>query len=173
MVPKRHHVMKLYRKGERKIYGPVSSVSGKPLESTESYYQEVDPAELELKAVKVLGELKGALRDALDEICRLCVRLNPQHKNCQSCEDMEQRRRIIADLESSTDLEEIKALGRSEEEIRAAIKILSTKYSSKRGVGETIAMAEYCLGKDNYLAKLFAPPSASKQDKPKEETGET
>ena len=50
--------------------------------------------------------------------------------------------------------------GRSEDEIRRAIKILSTKYSSKRSIGETIAMAEYCLGKENYLAKLFHPPAS-------------
>lgn len=68
-------------------------------------------------------------------------------------------------------LEPIAESRRSEAEIRAAIKTLSTKYSSKRGVGETIAMAEYCLGKDNYLGKLFAP-SGSNQGEEKEESSE-
>ena len=32
------------------------------------------------------------LKDALREICRMCVRLNPQHKDCTSCEEMERSR---------------------------------------------------------------------------------
>ena len=32
------------------------------------------------------------LKDALKEICRLCVEINPQHKNCTSCEEMERSR---------------------------------------------------------------------------------
>ena len=32
------------------------------------------------------------LKDALKEICRMCVRLNPQHENCTSCEEMERSR---------------------------------------------------------------------------------
>lgn len=39
------------------------------------------------------------LKDALQEICRLCVRLNPQHEGCQSCEDMEERRKALAKAE--------------------------------------------------------------------------
>lgn len=48
----------------------------------------------------LIPELVEELKRALDEICRLCVLLNPQHETCQSCEDMEAMRRIIAKAES-------------------------------------------------------------------------
>ncbi len=32
------------------------------------------------------------LEDALKEICKMCVRLNPQHEGCTSCEEMERSR---------------------------------------------------------------------------------
>ena len=39
-----------------------------------------------------LDDLYEGLEDALREICRMCVRLNPQHENCTSCEEMERSR---------------------------------------------------------------------------------
>lgn len=48
-------------------------------------------------------DLYEELKDALQEICRLCVRLNPQHENCTSCEDMEQRRKAIAKADGTTE----------------------------------------------------------------------
>ena len=36
-----------------------------------------------------------ALEEANDVICRLCIRLNPQHKDCTSCNDIEDTREPI------------------------------------------------------------------------------
>lgn len=41
-------------------------------------------------------ELLEELKDALRHICYLCKRLNPQHENCTSCDDMGIRRQILA-----------------------------------------------------------------------------
>ncbi len=39
------------------------------------------------------------LKDALREICRMCVRLNPQHEGCSACEEMERSRLPLAKAE--------------------------------------------------------------------------
>ena len=44
-------------------------------------------------------DLYKGLKDALREICRLCVRLNPQHENCMSCEEMERSRKPLLKAE--------------------------------------------------------------------------
>ena len=43
-----------------------------------------------------ISDLYEGLKDALREICRMCVRLNPQHENCTSCEEMERSRLPLA-----------------------------------------------------------------------------
>ena len=54
---------------------------------------------LGLKDLASAPDLCEGLKDALQEICRLCVRLNPQHENCKSCEDMTERRKALAKAE--------------------------------------------------------------------------
>ena len=44
-------------------------------------------------------DMREGLKDALREICRMCVRLNPQHENCTSCEEMERSRRPLLKAE--------------------------------------------------------------------------
>ena len=39
--------------------------------------------------------LEQVIEDGLT-ICRLCRRLNPQHTECDSCEDLEDRKKLIA-----------------------------------------------------------------------------
>lgn len=52
-------------------------------------------AQLMVQAPKLYEELVKA-----DEtICELCKRLNPQHKDCTSCEDREGRLKAIAKVE--------------------------------------------------------------------------
>ena len=46
-----------------------------------------------------LDGLYEGLEDALREICRMCVRLNPQHENCTSCEEMERSRLPLSKAE--------------------------------------------------------------------------
>ncbi len=38
-------------------------------------------------------------RELLKVMCELCIRLNPQHENCQSCEEIEGYRRAFAKAE--------------------------------------------------------------------------
>jgi hypothetical protein len=40
-------------------------------------------------------------------ICQMCVRLNPQHKDCLSCEDMEETQEFIKE-QTGKDWEKIK-----------------------------------------------------------------
>ena len=44
-------------------------------------------------------DLYEGLNDALTEICRMCVRLNPQHKDCKSCEEIERSRQPLRKAE--------------------------------------------------------------------------
>ena len=44
-------------------------------------------------------DLYEGLKDALKEICRMCVRLNPQHENCTACEEMERSRQPLLKAE--------------------------------------------------------------------------
>ena len=39
--------------------------------------------------------LREALDDADTDICRLCKRLNPQHADCQHCQEHDARRKLI------------------------------------------------------------------------------
>ncbi len=58
-------------------------------------------AERIVKAVNSYDAMKDGLKDALREICRMCVRLNPQHENCTSCAEMERSRRPLLEAEGN------------------------------------------------------------------------
>lgn len=35
------------------------------------------------------GDIYEALKECMESLCSCCKRLNPQHKNCTSCEEIE------------------------------------------------------------------------------------
>lgn len=45
-------------------------------------------------------ELLDALKEAKEEVCILCQRLNPQHRDCTSCETVDKWDAIIAKAEN-------------------------------------------------------------------------
>jgi hypothetical protein len=49
-----------------------------------------------LKAEAKVDGLVEAFSDADEEICCLCIRLNPRHKNCTSCDDHGKILEVIA-----------------------------------------------------------------------------
>ena len=68
-------------------------------------YNEVKECEANAHLIASAPDLHKGLEGALDEICVLCKRLNPQHASmddyagCTSCEDMEQRRLALSKAE--------------------------------------------------------------------------
>ena len=58
-------------------------------------------AEANANLIAASPKLYEGLRDALREICRMCVRINPQHKNCTSCEEMERSRLPLREAEGN------------------------------------------------------------------------
>ena len=52
----------------------------------------INEAEANANLIAASPDTYEGLKDALREICRMCVRLNPQHENCTSCEEMERSR---------------------------------------------------------------------------------
>lgn len=45
--------------------------------------------------ISAAPEMFKSFIDACDMICSLCIRLNPQHKDCPSCEDLDDLRKPI------------------------------------------------------------------------------
>ena len=41
------------------------------------------------KLIAAAPEMLDALIESRNLVCRLCIRLNPQHKNCTSCDEVE------------------------------------------------------------------------------------
>lgn len=41
------------------------------------------------------NKMLEALIDSCEIICNLCIRLNPQHKNCNSCDELDDLRKPI------------------------------------------------------------------------------
>ena len=42
-------------------------------------------------------DLRVLLSDCLYDLCQLCIRLNPQHKDCKQCNDTDDYRDAIND----------------------------------------------------------------------------
>ena len=58
---------------------------------------------------KQQNELFENTFDLCEEFCQMCIRLNPQHENCKSCDDLEYWRKPIVDMTGKT-WEEIKEI---------------------------------------------------------------
>ena len=75
----------------------------------------VDPVRLtELEQQR--NELFENTFDLCEEFCQMCIRLNPQHENCPSCDDLEYWRKPLVDM-----------TGKSWQEIRELFKWTITK----------------------------------------------
>lgn len=48
-----------------------------------------------MKDKKKIEQLKELLGDCLHDLCQLCVRLNPQHEDCEQCDDTDYFREAI------------------------------------------------------------------------------
>ena len=59
--------------------------------------------ELEKRLDENKYELYEELLEADAVICELCIRLNPQHANCEWCDDREPRLKLIAKIEGVRD----------------------------------------------------------------------
>lgn len=54
---------------------------------------------IQVRITDLLAErdrLRVLYKAGLKRICELCVVINPQHENCHSCEEMEERREALA-----------------------------------------------------------------------------
>lgn len=89
--------MKLYRKRERKIEGPVSPVSDKPLESTQTYYEEVSPADLDKMNLTALGVWKELRARVVATLANQTLDISQQEAVARIMSDIES-------LESAADL---------------------------------------------------------------------
>jgi len=58
-----------------------------------------NPTEANARLIAAAPELLSELKEADEEICHLCKRLNPQHKNCTICDDRQDRLKTIAKAE--------------------------------------------------------------------------
>lgn len=63
-------------------------------------------AELIVKAVNSHPELVEALKESLELTCSLCVRLNPQHKDCNWCNDTNDIREALKKAEGGREEKE-------------------------------------------------------------------
>ena len=86
-----------YTKGKRSLTGQDDSGAVNVFTNKELIATFRHRADAQLDAAA--PELYEGLKDALKEICRMCVKLNPQHKNCTSCEEMERSRLPLAKAE--------------------------------------------------------------------------
>jgi hypothetical protein len=60
-----------------------------------------DEAEANAILIALAPDLLKELISMLDELCRTCRLLNPQHANCNSCEGTEKARVLIAKAEGT------------------------------------------------------------------------
>jgi len=94
-----------YTKGEWKLVQPASrqiEVLGYTgMIATLRLNSLMTPQEIQANAhlIATAPKLYEGLKDALKEICKMCVRLNPQHKGCTSCEEMERSREPLLKAE--------------------------------------------------------------------------
>ena len=42
-----------------------------------------------------IKKLEDTLSICMKDICRLCIRLNPQHKDCTQCDDMDDLKAVL------------------------------------------------------------------------------
>ena len=59
-------------------------------------WKDRENTEADVHLIASAPELYEALKEADAEICRLCKRLNPQHSNCHSCNDRQNRYDVLA-----------------------------------------------------------------------------
>ncbi|HUW46160.1 MAG TPA: hypothetical protein VMW50_10255 [Dehalococcoidia bacterium] len=92
-----------YTEGEWKVIRGAAFVKEKHIfagkEHIATVFGENNTANANLMAAS--KDLYDELVEADETICQLCKRLNPQHENCTSCGERENRRKAIAKTESN------------------------------------------------------------------------
>ena len=97
----------MYTKGEWKVRSGFRVTSNEGLmyiADCYPYHEKLTrPKTIEAEAnahlIAAAPDCYEGLKDALREICRMCVRLNPQHQGCTSCKEMERSRLPLAKAE--------------------------------------------------------------------------